>query len=744
MRVRTLPTLLLISVLWTSAWLDTAHAQDSSGTPNIPPASSSMLPVAGKAIGVNVTNAIVNFINDSKQLEVDLEWRWLPAAQSLRAPRRTGMKFETHRFSFSNQKLRSGPSENWASDIKDKKVRGALEQALFPLVEKPDLSKFTRAASNRAFAKVWSVPPSEASGAKLIEHLRSDSVGAGLRKVLERNVSAQEYYGLLREHYVVTTLLGSQGARWSVEVLSSDRQKLIKVLNSRGKEFKLQDADRDIEWHIEMVEVPVEEVTPGSHKKPLAFYRFGISAVIHGVKLFFKGVDTDKVALRLKVGFDPDDPAMLGVDSALTSNTGDVAVQGVVKKDDLTTKEASYESAELEWLVELVSKGAGSSAKGFLGGGPNTSIVAGTLFGKDTSDTFVGINKEYIALGSGSARGFFGRATLGGLLGVVPGDSNALYLGPSFRTSIFTFSAGLRVGESESGGRIVGGPAGLLSLDLSRAFGGKRDVVHFNYANRDDEFRGSEAIKSSDDLAKNLTLVLWHLKKQPELELTRDEAKAVLKLLQMRDRSNAELTSIDRRTELQWPLDAGTQGGFSDVKPYAALQFIPVGYYAIQGLPSTLELVTDDPVYGPLPVSPLQAITDTTYTRKDWSLRSSANRESATKLKLVLDYCTKNAPLEEDLSRTCRLVRVKTKATDTQTLDPARRFTLEIPLEAFVEKRVIERTIPSGVYMFYAPSSRFQIKGEINRQAMQRYGQFTVAGTDPFELSLKVKYTPGN
>lgn len=109
------------------------------------------------------------------------------------------------------------------------------------------------------------------------------------------------------------------------------------------------------------------------------------------------------------------------------------------------------------------SEQLGMVTEGLLGGTEDTSIISGGLIGNGGVSALVGVNREVFNIGDDTRGGI--------LLGLGLGDKTSLYLGPSLQSSVFTISAGARIGTQNTDVNF----AGMVAVDLSRLTNSKKN-----------------------------------------------------------------------------------------------------------------------------------------------------------------------------------------------------------------------------------------------------------------------------
>ena len=466
-----------------------AHAQTT------PPASSPTLSKQSgpDAIRLSIANGVIDYVNGARRAAVDLAWEYLPTDSSLLRAAREGLDESAPGmrsggspfvFTIKNRDLNSG---KWLDNL-NSGARAVLKEAFLGV----DPSRLTDAETN--FAKYWTKP-----------------AGPGYQAALSAtpSVSASDYYCLQRDFLLLTGLLQTQGIRYSLSVTGAA---------IRGPNPIVSDPKRDdIVWKIEAYPFLAAK-TPA----PVRFYRFAIHAKIGTVNLLFPNSTETEANVAAGISLiGGKDTGLLQRD--FSAGSFKVATSPAVeeKLDNITTQ---HGESELAASLRLFGGGAQLGqivTSGALGGTSNASIVSGGLVGAGAVTSVVGVNQEFW---------HWDEATLGILLGLHPGGDDTLFFGPSVRYSVFTLAAGLRAydrdrSDSNSGDTKLSF-AGVLSVDLSRLTGAKKEITRLEL---DNSTVGGDIGKASDLLARDLALVQWTLRSP--------DARLGFTLTQVKDRS---------------------------------------------------------------------------------------------------------------------------------------------------------------------------------------------------------------
>lgn len=676
-------------------------------TPATPaPPKPGPVEAAQKAIRVNLSNTVLDFIRDTKQIDVDASWEWLPATEMFRDARQAGVKVESREFSVSNEKLGDAGARtpHWSEDVRDAEIAQWLVEALTAQTvpeadSKKALSQFTQNNADTQFGQAW-YPP---TNVPILQWIKDPNLGGGerLRDVIAGRISPTQYDSLTREQALLTALLGSQGVRYTIQIRSKDGTKVIEPINAKGAPY----SGENVIWHIRLLRFPIPQ--PGTNGAAAArrfFYRFAVSAEIKGVRFFLKGVDDDEAQMRLDMDFKRDDLSLLGVfEKKLTSNQAKVTLASAAK-DIPENQTPSYDSASLSFVVKFAATQAARATKGFLGGTRNTSIVSGSLWANGKLDNLIGVDTEIAKLGPkspGSSRGFGRDLTAGAVFGVVPSSKNAFYVGPSIRSSIFTLSAGVRIGEEGKENDLQSRFAALFSIDLSRATGGKRDRVKFDYSNT--LIAGTDRILASDTISETRGLVLWNFTTAPNATLPPADRKRQIRLVQTRDADNNEITDANRKVVLLFNL-----GQFED--KFQRLQYIPRGTYQVEAIPDTYTLkAASEDDFGLSGRLGSIIVSGAPVDQQHFQLQLNRRKDERVDLSFKLDFEVGAEPLDEDLDKEFRFELVR-DAQGNLLADRNARPVLRLTLRQFVEQQVVKQKLPPGQYQLYSPASSYKIR----------------------------------
>ena len=406
-----------------------------------------------RAIKIGFIDGIIKFINNSARTRIKLEWEPLPVDKNIvKAARKYG--YQPVKITIRNEDLENN---KWITKISEAQRR-VLEEAL----ESPNLEKLSTSNS------FWDLKNQE-----VIDLFNSSSL------------EPADYLGLIRDRNVLFTLLESNGISYSLQIPES--------------EF-LRISDKHINWNISVYKFVIEQ------KPEVAFYRFGIKAVVNPFEISIPNPSSEQIKLKAGISFKQSDKLIGLFDKDKTVNARDFVFnfpkdfqQETTQKliSDLTTNNASN---ELEGFLTFFggSKMLGEVvSRGLLGGIKNTSIISGGIIDFEGGEIspLIGVNNKIANLGDASA---------GILFGAGLDEKTSLFIGPSLQTSIFTLSAGGLAVEGNKSPQVH--PAGIISVDLSRLT--RSQKVNKTLKIENTELGGNWG-KVSDELFKNLTLIEW-------------------------------------------------------------------------------------------------------------------------------------------------------------------------------------------------------------------------------------------
>lgn len=414
-----------------------------------------------QALRASVINSIVQYMNNSKQLELELTYDYLPENANFEQLVRRNYNDDSENpnyitFEIDNEQLSEDPKE--LVQAVPEEYREFLAKALFicqPSEENCSLNNFSLAGSNTNFEQYW----------------RSET-GQGFQ-ALETSVNPYIYYQAILSQYMMTAFFACPGVNYTVDFEGDQPKNKV--------EASEKPSDKNITWTIEIV----KEFFKDSQGNEVPLYLFSAQAKMPSLKLVFPQ-EAQKSTLSFGTNF-KNCSALDGVHPTLLSNIKKFAddplllnnISPIIEDDDkrrdlLQKLQDERADSELEAILSFAT-GVGLTdiiSKGIFGGTTNTSLITGAMVNEDDVLALAGANLELFNLG---------RANGGLLLGVTldrDDEDDAgrdLYVGPSIQYSIFNISGGLRISE-EGKDKIGTSFAGVASLDFSQLIGSKKKV----------------------------------------------------------------------------------------------------------------------------------------------------------------------------------------------------------------------------------------------------------------------------
>jgi hypothetical protein len=417
----------------------------------------------GRALQLTIQGAITNFAKNIAQARIAIQWDLIPPDSNLKLvlkskgdippleqidPSASGavppIKFTIHNSSL-------GIGNRWIDEISPEGRKVMLE-ALH--VECRSLEAFKQCydpnKSRVAFDQYWkySESPNDRN-----QRSHSESIGGD---AADQRLTADQYYRQIRDFQIVSALLQSQGITLSLQEIN---KRLINTNLGSVSTSPLKISADNILWDF----VVYKSTLPNS--QDVNYYRFTVSARLDRT-LELTVPNTDSLSKDEK-----DKGLTLQCDVTLAGNQinsnlllettqklikfspqGDKLVANLNENEaasNLTTRLGIFGNA-----TRLSDLGAG-----LLSRASNTSLVTGGLIGGTNLESLVGVN---FALDRSQD------LVPGVLLGISPGSSSSVYLGPSLQTGALTLSAGGRF--TDNGNSLSVGWGGVVSLDLSRLF----------------------------------------------------------------------------------------------------------------------------------------------------------------------------------------------------------------------------------------------------------------------------------
>jgi hypothetical protein len=449
-----------------------------------------------KSLSLTVTQAIIDLAKDVRQTDLQLRWELLPDSLSpvrtiLRNTAREGYVLDTIDLKIPNGHLDG--KGGWLQDIPEG-YRADLADAL-----KTPLEQYSKSNSDEAFLSYW----------------QANSESGGINFVEKRlGIKPSQYYGLLRDHFYLSFLLGSHGLLAGLDIRDpSTREQYAKVLGKYPRIF-----DSEITWYIKLYKYSFCPISPngspeecadlvakGQRDKYISFYRVAIKALLPTIRLVFQSAGSDVNAeLYSEVDF-KSSPQTVGLSevgmASLKISTDATKNPEVLLTDDAKKYVNNYvdqnkrPTGELAASLQILSGATsfGPALGKLLGNSENLSIVTGGLIASGRVEPLVGVNLGFSQ----------GEVNPGVLFGAGLSGRNSFFLGPSLQVSAFTLAAGGTLFESQ--GRSDFQPAGVISIDLNRLLNGPQTVSMKVDTN---STAASDFAVSSDELSANLTATL--------------------------------------------------------------------------------------------------------------------------------------------------------------------------------------------------------------------------------------------
>ncbi|PMB53489.1 hypothetical protein CEN39_04160 [Fischerella thermalis CCMEE 5201] len=156
-----------------------------------------------RAIRLSIVNDVIEYLQNSKQVTIGLEWFLLPVDEILlESAREYYEKDEPVNCSIRNEDL--GKSNKWVENL-SAKCQQRLREALMVT----DLKTLNSDPNSQIkFQKYWN----------------PEENGDGVQLVRQGSVTASEYFGLLRDNIQITNLLKSNGLSYSFDVTGATPQ----------------------------------------------------------------------------------------------------------------------------------------------------------------------------------------------------------------------------------------------------------------------------------------------------------------------------------------------------------------------------------------------------------------------------------------------------------------------------------------------------------------------------------------
>jgi hypothetical protein len=339
------------------------------------------------------------------------------------------------------------------------------------------------------------------STAQLVTSLNEKKENENLfNNLTDGALSIPEYLRMRRDRNIIRSLIFSEGIEYSFGVKSKEQEILPpEYLNE------------NITWHIDIYQFGENH------------YRFTAKVVVEpfDVRLTNDVVDTSDPNQR-KIFYDtrfklkkspPGIKPIPGVSSSTPVPPPKLnkPVDGISAELNGISTELKKSLLPLSGFLSIIGgvEKIGDTVSGLLGGTDNTSIVGGGLVSFDEGGVspFIGVNQEIGKIGD--------NITSGVLFGVGTGDKTSLFVGPSLQYSVFTISAGARLGTQVNSDVNF---AGMIAVDLSRLTNSKKESLPtpialsnsgggLNSKKEDEEFAMYAAIEYTAEKTTTLTRV---------------------------------------------------------------------------------------------------------------------------------------------------------------------------------------------------------------------------------------------
>jgi hypothetical protein len=368
------------------------------------------------ALKLGIANGVIEYINNSRQIKVLLEWEPLAVTESL-VTQSTYQDFSVLRLKIGNKDLENN---NWISKI-----------------DTQDLPKILKAFNVDSLDR---------------STLNAKKVDPALLLLKTEAIKPSEYLQMQQERNVLKALLSSEGVKYFFGLKPSASTILSPAFT-----------DEHITWHVDIYSFKKGGVN--------TYYRFTAKAVVDPVEIKVTDdvIDISQGKIFYTARFKLKNAGVITNQIFATEGM----VDAPVKRDRVATDSKEAITAALTPLNGFLSIIGGAdqlttAAQGLLGGTENTSIVGGGLvaFKNTRVSPFIGVNQEI---------GKFGNSIKGGLLfGIGTGDKTSLFFGPSLQASIFTLAAGATIG-AEANSEV--NFAGMVAVDLSRLTNSKKDIT---------------------------------------------------------------------------------------------------------------------------------------------------------------------------------------------------------------------------------------------------------------------------
>jgi Calx-beta domain len=473
------------------------------------------------AIRFALVNGVIEYVNNTQQAAIDLEWNLLPLEGNTQLKKEIQANYPKSKAVtclINNEDL---TAQKWVKNLAgDLMCREYLEDAF--------RTKNLNNLQGNEFENFWTE--------------RSD-LSNGYNRIVKSKLSKAQYFGILRDYSQIKLLLLSEGINIFLDVEGTPKP--------RG-EFP-QVFSKDIKWEIKIYRFSADDSTN--------FYRFTAKATVNRFKLAFpvpsstpfKPLPQAKISIAFKgsPGLIQPNLATLPFGIELANRDTTPTLQETKTETELITTLGYFFNLKNADFGKLVNNN-------FLGNLQNTSIITGGLISDKAVDSLVGINTKFTDLGD---------VKIGGLIGIGLNNNNPLFVGPSLSYGGLTFAAGARV--SSKNDTVNFDTSGLISLDLSQALGGQQP----NQRNIEvgEQVGGGNWGVPSDEISKDLALVDLSISEATVATLQKGLNTQQVYLVKTKDCSKENLLPGKQAQKLVKKLDS-------------QLLFMPRGFYQFQDI----------------------------------------------------------------------------------------------------------------------------------------------------------------
>jgi hypothetical protein len=420
MKIFTVPLVLFSSLFLI---LPNSFIEKSLADDEVPPNKSTKIEEIPKqlpsAISISLIDGVIKYINNDRRAKFKLQWSPLKVSDSLINQAGT-QDFSVIKLRINSRDLENG---NWINNLNP--------------TDKKEVLKALNVSSL----------------ATLISSVDS-SLDSG-------TVTVSEYMHMSRERNILKFLIKSQGVKYSFGLKAQEAEILSPDYS-----------DENVVWHIDIYKL--------TSRRGGEYYRFTAKAVVDSLELRIPNdvisIDkndknkTKKIFYDVRFKLKKNQPGSVTEIFKIPATSFDIPEPNSEFKNKENSLNADLQKSllSLNGFLSIFggSEKLGDAVLGLLSGTDNTSIVGGGLvnFNEGGVAPFIGVNQEIGKIGD--------NFTSGVLFGVGTGDKTSLYIGPSVQYSVFTISAGARLGTQVNSDVSF---AGMVAVDLSRLTNGKRD-----------------------------------------------------------------------------------------------------------------------------------------------------------------------------------------------------------------------------------------------------------------------------